>query len=183
MDFSVDCLDGGVFALRGGGNGAAFGLDGGCAFIGGTLRAPLTASVLYLELTGQFTNLFFVIFVIFLVSCITELFHLTPFYDQALEEMTEAHNHGKEPSISNFVLTVSDHAFVVGKAVRDIMWPHASVIVSITHAYGDQPEMDDGEQRLHAGDTVLLRARYYDKERILYQLRALVGTDHEISIE
>lgn len=65
-------------------------LLGMCAFIGGTLRAPLTAAILFLELTGQFTNLFYVALVIFVVSFITELFNLMPFYDKALEEMVEA---------------------------------------------------------------------------------------------
>lgn len=156
---------------------------GMCAFIGGTLRAPLSASVLFLELTGQFTGLSYVLLTVFVVNCFTELLHLTPFYDKALEEMTETYHHNKEAIISNFVLTVSDHAFVAGKAVRDIIWPYASVIVSITYANGHKIELDDGEQRLRAGDTILLRARYYDKERILYQLRSLVGTEHEITIE
>ena len=65
---------------------------GMCAFIGGTLRAPMTAAILFLELTGQFTNLFYVALVIFIVNFITELFNLTPFYDKALEEMVEAEN-------------------------------------------------------------------------------------------
>lgn len=158
-------------------------LLGMCAFIGGTLRAPLTASVLFLELTGQFTNLFFVVLVVWIVSWLTELFHLTAFYDTALEEMTERYHHGKEPSVANFSLVVSEDSFVAEKAVRDIMWPHASVIVSISHADSTEIVMDDGEQRLHVGDRVVVRARYYEKERILYLLRSLFGTEHEIEID
>ena len=44
-----------------------------CAFLGGTLRAPLTATVFFLELTGQFTNLLYVALVVFVVYVITEL--------------------------------------------------------------------------------------------------------------
>jgi len=156
---------------------------GMCSFIGGTLRAPLTASVLFLELTGQFGNLVYVLLVIFSVNAITELIHLTPFYDEALEEMTERYHHGKQPSVSNFELTVSANAFVAGKAVRDVMWPHASVIVSITHAGSNQIELDDGEQRLHNGDRIVLRAHYYEKERILHQLRGLFGDEFEIKMD
>lgn len=155
---------------------------GMCAFIGGTLRAPLTACVLFLELSGQFTNLLFVAIVMFGVSFITELFHLTPFYDTALEEMTEAHQQGKTPTISSFRLTVSEDAFVVGKAVRDIMWPHASVITGISHLNHGE-EMDDGEQRLYAGDTITLRARYFEKDEILQLLEGLVGTEYPIEIK
>ena len=154
---------------------------GMCAFIGGTLRAPLTASVLFVELSGQFTGLFYIAVVIFVVSLITELFNQTPFYDKALEEMTEAHHHGKQMKISRFTLFVSSDDFVVGKAVRDIMWPHASVIESISHADSDiLQEMDDGEQRLYVGDKVTIRAAYYDKEEILKLLLGLAGDDVEV---
>lgn len=156
---------------------------GMCAFIGGTLRAPLTASVLFLELTGQFTGLFYVAIVVFVVSLLTEMLNQTPFYDKALEEMTEVQHPGKEMMISSFTLTVSPNAFVVGKAVRDIMWPHASVIMSITYGSNHQVKMDDGEQRLYAGDKVTIWAGYYDEEEILELLRGLVGTEHEIIVE
>lgn len=154
---------------------------GMCAFIGGTLRAPLTASVLFIELSGQFTGLFYVAVVVFVVSLITEIFNQTPFYDKALEEMTEAYHHGKEMKISRFTLVVSSNDFVVGKSIRDIMWPPTSVIESISHAGSDiLEEMDDGEQRLYAGDRITIRAAYYDKEEILSLLVGLAGDDVEI---
>lgn len=156
---------------------------GMCAFIGGTLRAPLTASVLFLELSGQFSGLFYVALVVFVVSLLTEMLNQTPFYDKALEEMTEVHHHGKEMKISNFHLTVSSNAFVVGKAVRDIMWPHASVIMSITYGSNHKVQMDDGEQRLYADDKVTIRAGYYDEEDIQKLLRGLVGSEYEITVE
>lgn len=153
---------------------------GMCAFIGGTLRAPLTASVLFLELSGQFTGLFYVAVVVFVVTLLTEMFHLTPFYDKALEEMTETYHHGKEMMISRFTLTVSPNDFAVGKAIRDIMWPHASVIESISHADSDiLEEMDDGEQRLYAGDKVTIRVGYYNEEEIFKLLRGIAGDDVE----
>ena len=154
---------------------------GMCAFIGGTLRAPLTAAILFIELSGQFSALFYIAIVVFVVSLITELFNLTPFYDKALEEMTESYHHGKEMKISRFILYISPKDFAVGKAIRNIMWPHTSVIESISHAGSNiLEEMDDGEQRLYAGDKVVLRAAYYDKEEILGILRGIAGDDVEI---
>ncbi len=70
---------------------------GMCAFIGGTLRAPMTAAVLFLELTGQFSNLFYIALVIFVVAFLTELLGQIPFYDKALEEMVEAEEAKKHP--------------------------------------------------------------------------------------
>ncbi len=154
---------------------------GMCAFIGGTLRAPLTASVLFVELSGQFIGLFYVAVVVFVVSLVTEIFNQTPFYDKALEEMTETYHHGKEMKISRFTLYISPNDFAVGKSVRDIMWPHSSVIESIFHADSAVlEEMDDGEQRLYEGDKVILRAGYYDEEEILNLLRGIAGDDVEM---
>jgi hypothetical protein len=157
---------------------------GMCAFIGGTLRAPLTASVLFIELSGQFSALFYIAIVVFVVSLVTELFNQTPFYDKALEEMTESYHHGKEKKFARFTLYVSPKDFAVGKAVRDIMWPHASVIESIVHAENNTlEEMDDGEQRLYEGDKVVLRAAYYEEEEILELLKGIAGDDVEIAKE
>lgn len=156
---------------------------GMCAFIGGTLRAPLTASVLFLELSGQFTNLFYVALVIFTVSLLTETLNLMPFYDKALEHMTQAEHKGKTMMISNFTLTVAANAIIVGKAVRDIMWPHASVIMSLTYGSNHKVKMDDGEQRLYAGDKITIRAGYYDLSEILELLKGLAGDEQPITIE
>jgi len=157
---------------------------GMCAFIGGTLRAPLTASVLFIELSGQFSALFYIAIVVFVVSLVTELFNQTPFYDKALEEMTESYHHGKEKKFARFTLYVSPKDFAVGKTVRDIMWPHASVIESIVHADNNTlEEMDDGEQRLYEGDKVVLRAAYYEEKEILELLKGIAGDDVEMEKE
>ncbi len=155
---------------------------GMCAFIGGTLRAPLTAAVLFLELTGTFTNLFYVAVVIFTVNFITELLNQKPFYDIALESMEHAQNAGREVKIDCFEMKVSHGSFVVGKAVRDIMWPSSSVVISVKRADENRKDMDnDGEKKLYVGDTLVLRAKYFDEDEIKQLLFGLVGTEHDIT--
>lgn len=154
---------------------------GMCAFIGGTLRAPLTASVLFIELTGQYTDLLYVALVVLTVTYITEIFNRTPFYDQALESMEHAQNQGKVPTIACFEMKVAHNSFVVGKAVRDIMWPSSSVVIGITRAEEIERDMDnDGEKRLCVGDTVVIRARFFDEAELIKTLHGLVGSDYEI---
>ena len=156
-------------------------LLGMCAFIGGTLRAPLMASVLFLELTGQFSDLFCVALVIFTVNTITELLDQTPFYDRALDKLVREQNRGREPIIACFEMKVADDAFVVGKSIRDIMWPASSVVISITRAAGGRRDnVNDGEKKLYAGDTLVLRCRYFDEAELLPLLHGLVGKDSEI---
>lgn len=152
---------------------------GMCAFIGGTLRAPLTASVLFIELTAQYTNFLFVTLVVFGVAFITELFNQKPFYDTALESMEHSQNKGEQPVIAHFTMQVAENAFVVGKSVRDIMWPHSSVVISITRAEENQTDMDnDGEKKLYAGDTLIIRAKYFDESELKSHLYSLVGDNN-----
>ncbi len=150
---------------------------GMCAFIGGILRAPLTATVFFIELTGQFTNLLFVAIVIFVSNFITEILNQKPMYDRALEAMEEEQNDGKQASVSHFRMTVLSGSFVVGKAVRDIMWPSSSVVVGITRANELADDTDNnGEKKLYIGDTIVLRARYYDEQELITLLKGLVGS-------
>jgi hypothetical protein len=39
---------------------------------------------------------------------------------------------------------------------------------------------NDGEKKLYVGDTLVLRARFFDEEEIRKMLVGLVGTEHEI---
>lgn len=156
-------------------------LLGMCSFIGGTLRAPLTAAVLFIELTGQFQNMLYVTVVIFMVNAITELINLTPFYDRTLENMEHTQNEGKMPIIASFEMKISPGSFVVGKTVRDIMWPASSVVVSVTRAEETRQDMDnDGEKKLLPGDRVVLRAKFFDEAELRQLLGGLVGTEQEI---
>ncbi len=152
-----------------------------CAFIGGTLRAPLTAAVFFLEVTSQYSNLFYVSIVVFTVYAITSLLNQTPFYDRALEFMEEEQNRGKEAVISYFEMKVSHNSFVVGKTVRDILWPSSSVVISVKRADESKEDMDhDGEKKLYPEDTVVVRSKYYDENELRELFVCLVGNDYEI---
>ncbi len=154
---------------------------GMCAFMGGTLRAPLTAAVFFAEITCRFTNFFYVILVIFIVNIITNIFNQTPFYDRVLDALEEHQNEGKTARIVSFKMKVSDKAFVIGKTVRDVMWPPSSVVVSITRADNSAQDMDhDGEKKLFEGDTVILRSKVYDENAVISSLKGLVGEQYEI---
>lgn len=156
-------------------------LLGMCAFLGGTLRAPLTACVLFVELTGQPMGLFYVAIAVFTVNWIVGLFNQKPFYDRVLDDMEKSQNANKSPQLAYFEMKVSRGAFVIGKTVRDIMWPSSSVVVSVKRKDHHMQDMDhDGEKKLYEGDTVCLRAKFYDENEIRRLLGGLVGTDDEI---
>lgn len=153
-------------------------LLGMCAFLGGTLRAPLTACILFAELTGAFTDFFYVAIVVFIVNIITELLGQIPFYDKVLEHTVRKQNKGLEYKTATFTLTVQENSFVCGKTVRDVMWPYFCVVLSVEHStdYSDK-YFNDGEKKLYAGDVITVRARFTDKEKVRKRLEALVNNE------
>ena len=80
-------------------------------------------------------------------------------------------------------MTVSKGAFVVGKTVRDIMWPASSTVISIKRANEIAEDTDNnGEKKLYVGDTVVLHAKYFDEEELRKLLFGLVGKENEIKL-
>ncbi|MBR5242212.1 MAG: hypothetical protein IKV20_03640, partial [Clostridia bacterium] len=114
---------------------------------------------------------------------IIEMYDQKPFYDKVLASMEKAEHKDKILTVKYFCAKVSKGAFVIGKPVRDILWPHASVIVSITRDGKEFSDTDnDGEKRLYEGDSIIIRARCYDEAEIIDHLHDLMGIDHEIEV-
>ena len=157
-------------------------LLGMCAFIGGTLRAPLTATVLFIELAEQFTNLFYVALVVFAVYVVTNLLHQTPFYDMVLLGLEEQENSGKEYHEKLFSMKVSHGAFVCGKMVRDIMWPVSCVVLSVRRGEEENDIGNIGEKVLLADDIITLKVKYSDEQELKNSLLGLVGKDSKIAV-
>lgn len=158
--------------------GCAVTLLGMCAFLGGTLRAPFTACLLFAELTGSFTAFFYVAVTVFTVNLVTELLGQLPFYDMVLEHTVRKQNKNLEFHTSYLEMTVSENSFVCGKTVRDIMWPYFCVVLSVKHKTEPKHNdsfFNDGEKKLSAGDIIKVRVRYTDKDRVLERLYALAG--------
>jgi len=55
------------------------------------------------------------------------------------------------------------------------------VVVSIKRSDETKKDMDnDGEKKLYAGDTIVVRARYFDEAQLTALLKDLVGRDSDI---
>jgi H+/Cl- antiporter ClcA len=153
-----------------------------CAFMGGMLRSPLVSAVLFAEITGQFTDFFYVALVVFVVALVTDLLNQTSFYDSVMERMEEEQTKGKTPRIACFEMKVHAGSFVIGKSVRDVMWPPSCVVLSIKRAEKSNADTDhDGEKKLYEGDTIVVRARFYEERELKKSLLELVGKKQEIS--
>lgn len=114
-------------------------------FFTAVVKAPLTAIVMVVELTWQFTLLIPVILGVSIGYMVSELFRLKPLYDALLEDIMKEQNVTLHREV--YVTTVEQGATAAGHAIRDVLWPGNLLIRAITR---------DGEAIVPASDTVIL---------------------------
>lgn len=154
------------------------------AFMGAATRAPLTALVFLVECTWNFSNLFYVAITVFISYLLCELVKVEPLYDVLLERMVEAQNHGKTHKILKLNYVVAENAFAVSKSVRDILWPANTKVSEIIADDNVKRMDDDGEKKIHVGDTVCLFVQTYDEQATKAELEQILGKQpDEIKVE
>lgn len=67
-------------------------------------------------------------------------------------------------------LTVKDDSFVVGKELRDVLWPNSCVVLSFEHK-----DHSKAHSIISAGDVITVRYLTYDLEATVGELDELVG--------
>lgn len=149
------------------------------AFMGAATRAPLTALVFMVECTWNFSNLFYVGITVFLSYLICELVKVEPLYDVLLERMLEQQNHGKKHQIVELVYVVKSTAFAVGKSIRDVLWPANTKVTHVEQTDNVKRMDDDGEKKIHVGDTLTLITQTYDLEATKRELNDILGKQEE----
>lgn len=132
------------------------------SFFGASVRAPITAMVLIVEITGYLSGFLWTGIAIFTAFMVAELCSSKPLYDNLLELTLHAENKGKVKEIIAFSVEIEPKAFAVDKCVRDILWPANCLVLRLKR--GDEEIVPDGETQLKAFDELLLRAETYNQE-------------------
>ncbi len=145
------------------------------AFMGAATRAPLTALVFTVECTWSFSNLFYVGITVFVSYLICELVKVEPLYDVLLERMIEQQNRGKQHQIVELVYVVKETAFAVGKSIRDVLWPANTKVTHVEASDNIKRMDDDGEKKIHIGDTLTLITQTYDLDATKHELDDILG--------
>ncbi len=149
-----------------------------CAFLGAVLKAPITAVVLIVELTGgaaSFLESFLAIIAAYLIA---ELCHTKPIYDAMLENIIKTRREGKEVKTVKIEVVVKEGSYAVGKILRDILFPF--VVTTVVHknaSDGDSnPELySRGERIIRAGDIIEVEARTAYEDRLRSELSSIFG--------
>lgn len=129
-------------------------------FFASVVKSPLTAIVMVVELTWQFSLLIPVILGVAVGYLISEIFGTKPLYEKLLESiLDEQHIH---PIKYTYSTTIDNGAMVAGSAIRDVLWPGNMLIRSV-HRDGNLI-VPSSDTVLRVGDEITLQAECVDFE-------------------
>ena len=145
-----------------------------CTFAA-SVRAPLTAILLCLELTGGIGSLLPAVAAVAVASALADLTGCKPLYEEMLDRMIERENvyaHVREFRVTG---TVRETSIVCNKQIRNVLWPHNALVVTLTR--GERTIVPDGETVLVAGDRIELKAEADSRALLLEQLDEMFDPD------
>lgn len=149
---------------------------GVASFLGAASRTPLMALAFAGEALGGLPNLLPIAIGVTVAYLVVETLGIPAFTDTVIESKAEAAHAGKTPQIVDLHLTVAPDSFVVGKEIRDILWPPTCTVLSV-HRNPDAPHDEPG---IGGGDRLHVHYQTYDAEATLTTLEALVGEQADV---
>lgn len=148
------------------------------AFFTASVRTPITATVLVMEMTDSFLHLLPLALASLTAFATTELWRAKPLYGELFLRLlkntkTLERNHA-ERERSIIELTVDTGSSADGRLVREINWPRHTLLVDIKR--GDEELIPEGDTRLHSGDTLYILG-YADETGGLEKLTTQIETE------
>ncbi|MBO5214415.1 MAG: chloride channel protein [Clostridia bacterium] len=148
---------------------------GMCSFLAASSRTPLMAIAFALEVLCGPSNILAVIFGVALAYVIIEMFGIMGFVDTVVEKKIEK-AHGEKPlETVDRDFTVQPNSFVVGKEIRDILWPPSCIVLSIDR----NPAAARGSGEISEGDVLHLHYQTVDPDATAQSIYDLVGVSEK----
>ncbi len=142
-------------------------------FFGASVRAPITAIVLILEITGYSAGFLSAAIAIFTAYMVAELLGNRPIYDSMLERYCEIENKGVKPKSVTIEVQIELGAFLIGKSVNDILWPANCLVKNLVR--GDESIVPDGETLIKVGDKLVIKVETNDPKKTYEYIKDLVA--------
>ena len=140
------------------------------AFLGATSRIPLTAAVFAIEALSGINNIIPLIIATTASMLIVESARIEDLTDAVINAKAHRITKGKVSVDVEAALTVRSDAFVVGKELRDVLWPNSCVVLSFEHK-----DHSKAHSIISEGDVITVHYATYDLDATLEELNALVG--------
>lgn len=144
------------------------------AFLGATSRIPVTACVFAIEALGGFSNVLAVIIAVTIAFLVVEMTGIEDFTDTVIEAKIRSIKMGKTATVVDVPLKVNKNAFVIGKELRDVLWPNSCFVVSFERA----PE-NRGKHEILEGDIITVHYKTYNTSVTAEELKILLGEQTE----
>jgi len=143
-----------------------------CAFFAASVRAPITAAALSIELTASFVSLLPCVIAISAATAVAELTRTEPLYEHMMESLRDAAP--LPPSARNIVAkgTIEKSSPIAFKRVRNIMWPYNSLVTELVR--NGEELVPDGETVLYPGDKIVIRAENVAPEYFYEQINEYI---------
>ena len=145
------------------------------AFLGASSRTPLMALAFAGEALCGLSNLLPITIGVTAAYLVVETLGIPEFTETVVESKAESVHAGKTAQVVDLHLRVAKDAFVVGKEIRDILWPPTCTVLSVHH----NPDVVHHEPRFCGGDLLHVHYQTYDAPATFADLEALVGEQHE----
>lgn len=142
-------------------------------FFGASVRAPITATVLIVEITGFSANFLASIIAIFTAFLVAELLGNRPIYESMLERYAKSENKNKTLEHVIIKTEVGNSHTLVGKCVSDVMWPANCLVTNIIR--GEDTLVSDGETVIEQNDSLVIEAETYDENTTRQYLAELIS--------
>ena len=140
------------------------------AFLGATSRIPLTACVFCVEALGGINNILPIVIATTFALLTVEISGLEDLTDTVIHSKLNKLARGKQPHDIKVPLTVAKDSFVIGKELRDVLWPNSCVVISFNRV--DQTQIN---HTISEGDVITVRYSTYTPASTMDELHALVG--------
>jgi len=129
------------------------------SFLTAVVKAPITGTILILEMTGSFSHFFPLITVSMVTFLISEIIGMKPIYDTLLENMLHDKEEGgigqvEEEEKVTIVIPVGPDSLFEEKKVSDISWPEKCLIVGIQR--GEKEIIPKGSTKMLGGDMLII---------------------------
>lgn len=144
------------------------------SFLGASSRIPLTACVFAIEALGAINNVLPIVISTIIALLIVESSGLEDLTDKIIDAKLHKISKGKTPFNVEAPLTVAPNSFVVGKDLRDVLWPNSCVVVAFERA-----QHLKNQSVISEGDIITVRYVTYDPPSTIKELNNLVGEQTE----
>ncbi len=131
---------------------------GMASYLTAVVRAPITGTVLILEMTGSFSHFFPLITVSMATFLISEIIGMKPIYDTLLANMLKNNEEKKlgeeEEEKVTIVIPVGPDSHFEEKKVSEVSWPEKCLIVGIQR--GEEEIIPKGSTKMIGGDMLII---------------------------